>query len=390
MFWKHSAALLGAAVLMLGLTPGAKAAEVDCDAVYCFSEQDFKEDFEEEITGICITGLPEKTLGTVSLGNRVLRAGDILTAQQLADVTFTPNRRKEDAVAVMTYLPIFEGHVETASAMTLSIRGKENKAPAASDSAGETYQNLPLEGKLTVKDPEGEGLTFALTRKPRRGEVVIHEDGSFTYTPKKNKVGVDSFTYTAVDPAGNSSREATVTITILKPGDTAQYTDTIGKSCRFAAEWMKNTGIFVGETVNGNPSFHPERPVHRGQFVAMLVNALEIPVEEEATFTGYTDEIPTWLQPYLAAAVRAGLTAGLPLSETFGPEDTVTGAEAAVMLQNALDLGTVELPVMGTDAPDWAETAIQVLSGQGITLTDAPLTRGDAAEVLYQASKLVK
>lgn len=385
MFWKRSAALIGAAVLMLSCGPEVLAAEVDCDTVYCFSEQDF----EEEITGICITGLPEKALGTVMLGKRVLKAGDILTVQQLADVTFTPNRRKEDAVAVMTYLPIFESHVETASAMTLSIRGKENKAPAASDSAGETYQNLPLEGKLTVKDPEGEGLTFALTRNPRRGEVVIHEDGSFTYTPKKNKVGVDSFVYTAVDPAGNSSREATVTITILKPGDLAQYTDTLGQSCRFAAEWMKNTGIFVGETVNGNPSFNPERPVSRGQFVAMLVNALEIPVEEEAVFSGYTDEIPVWLQPYLAAAVRAGLTAGLPLTETFGPEEIITGAEAAVMIQNALDLGAVELPVMAVEGPDWAESAIQVLAGHGIALTEDTLTRADVAEVLYQASKLV-
>jgi len=386
MFWKRWAAALGAAVVVFGCAGQALAAEVDCDAVYCFSETDF----EEEITGICITGLPEKTLGTVMLGTRVLRAGDILTAEQLENVTFTPSRRQADAVAVMTYLPIYEDHVETASAMTLSIRGKENKAPAASDSAGETYQNLPLEGKLTVRDPEGETLTFTLARKPRRGEVELHEDGSFTYTPRKNKVGVDSFTYTAVDPAGNTSREATVTITILKPGDVAQYTDTIGRSCRFAAEWMKNTGIFVGETLDGNPSFGPDKPVSRGQFVAMLVNALEIPVEKEATFSGYTDEIPVWLQPYLAAAVRAGLTAGLPLTETFGPEETVKGSEAAVMLQNALDLGAVELPAMGTDAPGWAASALQVLSGHGIILTDDALTRADAAEALYQAAKLEK
>lgn len=386
MFWKRTAAMMGVAVLVFACAGEALAAEVDCDAVYCFSGSDF----EEAVTGICITALPEKTLGTVMLGTRVLRAGDILTAEQLENVTFTPSRRESDAVAVMTYLPIFEGRVEGASAMTLSIRGRENKAPAASDSAGETYQNLPLEGRLTVRDPEGETLTFALTREPRRGQVEIHEDGSFTYTPKKNKVGVDSFTYTAVDPAGNTSREATVTVTILKPGDAAQYTDTLGKSCRFAAEWMKNTGIFVGETLDGNPSFGPDKPVSRGQFVAMLVNALEIPVEKEATFSGYTDEIPTWLQPYLAAAVRAGLTAGLPLTETFGPEETVTGAEAAVMLQNALDLGAVELPVMAGDAPDWARNAVQILSGHGITLNEGELTRADVAEVLYQATKLIR
>ena len=124
--------------------------------------------------------------------------------------------------------------------------------------------------------------------------------------------------------------------------------------------------------------------------MAMLVNALEIPVEEEAVFSGYTDEIPVWLLPYLAAAVRAGLTAGLPLTETFGPEEIITGAEAAVMIQNALDLGAVELPVMAVEGPDWAETAIQVLSSQGITLTGDALTRADAAEVLYQAAKLAE
>ena len=37
-------------------------------------------------------------------------------------------------------------------------------------------------------------------------------------------MGVDSFVYTAADPAGKTSREATVTITILKPTEAAQYT----------------------------------------------------------------------------------------------------------------------------------------------------------------------
>ena len=112
--------------------------------------------------------------------------------------------------------------------MTIGIRGKENKAPTAEDSALETYKNLENTGKLKVSDPEGEQLTYTLVRQPKRGTVTISEDGSFTYTPKKNKVGVDSFTYTAADPAGNVSREATVTVTILKPSDTTQYTDTLG------------------------------------------------------------------------------------------------------------------------------------------------------------------
>lgn len=128
----------------------------------------------------------------------------------------------------------------------------------------------------------------------------------------------------------------------------------------------------------------------RGQFAAMLVNALELPVEEDATFTGYTDEIPDWLKPYLAAAVRAGITARLPQGDVFLPDQAITGGEAAVMLQNALDLTLPEQPVMADtcDLPDYAASAIQVLSGHGITLHDDTITRGEAAEILYQASKL--
>ena len=371
-------------LLMLACPGKAAAAEVDCDSVYCFTETDFS---EEKLEGICITGIPDR--GALLLGSRQLQPGDILTADQLARMTFSPIRSSQDASARITYLPIFSDHVAPADTMTLSIRGKEDKAPAASDSAGETYKNLPMEGNLTVKDPEGQSLTYTLTRSPRRGGVTIREDGSFTYTPKKNKVGVDSFVFTATDPAGNVSREATVTITILKPADAAQYTDTLGTDCRFAAEWMKNTGIFVGETVDGNACFGPEKTVTRGQFTAMLVNALEIPVDMEATFTGYTDQIPQWLKPYLAAAVRAGITAGLPDPETFRPEQAITGGEAAVMLHNALDLAMTELPVMAAqDSPDWATEALQVLSGHGITLGRETLTRGEAANALYRAAKL--
>ena len=196
-----------------------EAAEVDCDATYCFTPADFSQ--EEGLRGICITQLPDANAGTVMLGNRVIRSGDILTAEQLATLTFAPLRTQQDQDAVVTYLPIFSNRVVPSTTMTIAIRGKEDKSPVAEDFAIETYietyKNLPNQGTLKVSDPEGQALTFTLMRQPKRGEVTLNPDGSFTYTPKKNKVGIDSFTYTATDPAGNVSREATVTVQILKP-----------------------------------------------------------------------------------------------------------------------------------------------------------------------------
>lgn len=357
--------------LWLVLPLGANGAEISSGDEYCFSLEDFASE-EKELKGICVTEVPEKT-GMVLLGSRVIRPGDTLSADRLAELTFAPADTETDADAQVGYLPIYSGEVGPETTLTLAIRGKENKAPVAEDSALETYKNLENTGKLKVKDPEGEPMTFTVVRQPKRGTVTIAEDGSFTYTPKKNKVGIDSFTYTAKDAAGKVSREATVTITILKPTDSTKYTDTTGKSCCFAAEWMKNTGIFTGESVAGSACFSPEKTVTRGEFVTMLVKALNIPVEEDISYTGYTDA-PDWLRPYLAAAARAGLTRGMPEGDAFGADESMAPEDAAALLCAALDLTGQE-----GDAAALEEAGIPAPEGEA-------LNRAQTAELLYRLS----
>ena len=383
--------LILALTLALGLGIGAAATEVDCDSVYCFNGQEFSAE-EEPLAGICITGLPSSSSGTVLLGIRVIRAGDILTADQIKSMTFNPLRTEEDAQAVISYLPIYADRVEKTATMTICIRGKEDKAPLAEDLAIETYKNLPNDGVLKATDPEGEDLTFTIIRGPKRGSVEVKEDGTFVYTPKKNKVGIDSFTYTATDPAGNVSRVATVTVQILKPTDSKQYTDTVGHADRFEAEWLRNSGLFVGEQVGGNACFYPEKEVSRGEFLAMVVKVLDIPLEG-ADESQMPADAPQWLKPYLAAAQRSGLLTDLETAADY--QEGITGAEVAVILQNALDL-TVSSDVLaaqqtadGEDVPTWAAASLTVMEQNGVALqANAPLTRADAACVLYQVSKL--
>ena len=391
MFHKRIVWLLTAIACTLCLLGGAaSAAEVESGAVYCFQTEDFSE--SEELVGICITQLPDVTAGTVMLGGRVLRPGDILTAEQLEKMTFSPLDTQVDAQAVMSYLPIYENRVEKSATVAVSIRGKEDKAPVAVDSALETYKNLPNTGALKVSDPEGKQLTYTVTRQPKRGTLTVAEDGSFVYTPKKNKVGVDSFTYTATDPAGNVSREATVTITVLKPGDAAQYTDTVGSDCRFEAEWLKNTGLFVGETLGGQLCFQEEKPVSQEEFLVMMVKALGIPLEETANYTGYPEDVPQWLRPYLAAALRSGLTAGVPVEDSQTLGQSITGGAAAVMLQNALDLAVMTVVDESQEnVPQWAAVAVAALQDNGVPVNAGEtLTRGEVAKLLYQISQLAE
>ena len=373
--------LLAVALLVMP----AAAAEVASGEVYCFSPGDFS---EEELAGICVAGVPEN--GTVQLGDRVIRPGDLLTAEQIGAMTFAPHATETDRSGVLTYLGVYADRVEPAKGLTISVLGRQDQAPVAEDSAMETYKNLPNEDRLKVHDPEGQPLTYTITRQPRRGTVTVAEDGSFVYEPKKNKVGVDSFAYTAQDPAGNVSREATVIVTILKPSQAQQYTDTLGDSCRFAAEWMKNTGIFTAEQVSGVNRFQPEKTVSRGEFLTMLVSALELEVNEEAVTTATADAAP-WLRPYLAAALRCGLTAGLPDGTVSDAEGAITGAEAAVMIHNALDLAVSLQGEAGEDVPAWAADAVTTLAENGVDLdAAAPLTRADAARSLYRTVRLAQ
>ena len=365
----------------------AFAQETESDQVYCFTTQDFST--QEGLQGICLTELPDPAVGTMMLGNRVLMEGDILSASQVAEMTFLPIQTREDVQAVVEFLPIYENRVETASTMALTVLGKEDKSPVAEDLAIETYKNLPREEKLKASDPEGKTLTYSLLRKPKRGSVTIGEDGTFVYTPKKNKVGVDSFTYTATDPAGNVSREATVVIQVLKPSDSKRYSDTEGQDCQFQAEWMRSTGIFTAESIGDELRFQPDKAVTQGEFIAMLVKTLDL--KEEAIST-LPENTPQWLRPYLGAALRSGLVSQWPQEESGNFEAPVTGAQAAVAVQSALSLQVTDEAIATfsqEEAPQWAVEALAVMGEQGILLgADTPLTRGQCAKLLYAVSRL--
>ena len=127
MFRKRIVCLAAVLSLLCCAVP-AWAAEVDSDTVYCFTSEDFSG--EEPLVGICITEIPNAETGAVLLGQRVLQPGDILTAEQLAQMTFAPVRTETDGDAVLTYLPIYENRVEQTAVLTIGIRGKERGTPA--------------------------------------------------------------------------------------------------------------------------------------------------------------------------------------------------------------------------------------------------------------------
>jgi len=108
------------------------------------------------------------------------------------------------------------GTQESAAAtVTLTVMAT---APAA---VGESY-SLAENTILTVaapgvlgndSDPGGKPLSAVLLGAPQNGTAVLQANGGFTYTPRTNFYGADSFTYQASNGA-SSSAPATVSLTV--------------------------------------------------------------------------------------------------------------------------------------------------------------------------------
>lgn len=365
-------AVLACALVCALLPLQSQAVEVTAGESYRFIASDFTQE-PNQLYGLFITGVPDPSQGTVMLADRQICPGDALTAQQIDHLWFCPAPSSVDSAAQIQYLPVFSRRVDPQAILSISIRGRQDQPPTAEDSELETYRDLPNGASLKAHDPEGKPLTFTLVRHPKRGTVEFKEDGTFVYTPDHGKVGQDSFVYTAADPAGNRSREATVSLRILKPTDQPAYVDTAGLPCRFAAEWLKHTGVFCGENMGGQSCFQPHKPVSQGQFLAMLMETLDLPVERESG-EPIPEGMPVWLRPYLYAARRSGLIRELAGSDPagFSPEMPISRAEAARMASLALRIA------VPTAADPWGTPQL--------SQPKKTLTRADAALGLYHVS----
>ena len=111
----------------------------------------------------------------------------------------------------------------------------------------------------------------------------------------------------------------------------------------------------------------------------------------EVSATGFADDnqIPAWAKGYVSAALMSGTIQGTPEDGQicFSPAQTVTRAEAAVILDRLLQPEEAAADVFAPEAvPAWASQpaanlrAASVLTSAGDL--DAALTRGDAAQLL--------
>lgn len=344
-----------------------------------FSDQDFSVQNGDgiKLTSITITALPDPGAGTLTLGGQPLAADSVVEASALAGLRFQSLSQPSVTTTTFSFLPAFDdgAQAQQPTTVTLYLLTAANEAPIARNMDLSTYKNVAITGYFDAVDSEGDTLTFQLMDTPARGAVTLAEDGSakFVYTPYENKTGKDSFTYVAIDSAGNTSSKAKVTIQINKPDTKVTYADMEGDPAHKASIRLAEEGIFVGSYLNGEYFFDPDRPVTRAEFLTMAMATVGMAPLEDVTTTGFTDDavIPTWAKGAVSAAVMAGVIQGSrddSGAPVFDASENITQGEATVMLDQLLNLSDVPLEVFSAQGSDahWAGQAAANLAASGV------------------------
>ncbi|RJE91336.1 hypothetical protein D3P07_04610 [Paenibacillus sp. 1011MAR3C5] len=166
-----------------------------------------------------------------------------------------------------------------------------------------------------------------------------------------------------------------------------------------AGHWAENQikQAVALELVDGYPdqTFRPNQSVTRAEFVVMLVKLLQ--PKWTGTTHEFTDQasIGTWAERATAQALELGWVQGYD-DGTFRPNQSITRAEAAVILARALGIGKDSAEITGfsddSSIPSWAKAAVEALRlegkiggrGANLYMPQANITRSESIALLMR------
>ena len=163
----------------------------------------------------------------------------------------------------------------------------------------------------------------------------------------------------------------------------ASYADVTSEDNVEAIDVLQTVKIMVGDE---NGDFNPDQNVTRNEMAVIMSNLMEYNVASYKNTSPFTD-VPAWAEPYVAACWTNGITAGY--SDTiYGGSDTVTTAQAALMLMKALGYFQYA-SAFGSDwqlATTRQGNAIDLFVGVDSGVTQA-MTRNDVAQLVLNTLK---
>jgi len=172
-----------------------------------------------------------------------------------------------------------------------------------------------------------------------------------------------------------------------KPVDAAFF-DIIHHPAKEEITYLAEKGLVKGLTAT---AFGPDVSLTRAQYVTLLARAFqwELPAAPKLTFK---DKVPAYAQGAVQVALAKGLVKGYP-DKTFRPDQPVTRAEAAVILDRVLKQKAKPAKVLADQKawPNWAAASIANMVGLGLIdpagskfEPNKPTTRAVCAVALYR------
>ena len=170
---------------------------------------------------------------------------------------------------------------------------------------------------------------------------------------------------------------------LMVVGTGAAYDDVSSKQNQEAIEVLQEVGVMTGDE-NGN--FNPDALVTRNEMAVVMSNLMDYRVANYKGTSPFTD-VPAWAEPYVAACYTNGITSGVSAT-TYGGDQSVTTAQAALMLMKALGYFQFQSDFEN----DWQFSTIKQANKIDLFIdvesgVIEPMTRNDLAQLVLNTLK---
>lgn len=284
------------------------------------------------------------------------------------------------------------GAIGEKDTLQLSVVSKDQLQNAASlNVLGQAVQ-ISRTGGRTLNEQAALSLQYDASNLPQGTQPAIY----YYNEARQSWVFVGGKTNAAGSVTTNVNHLGTFVVSSYVP---ANLSDLNGHWASDYADRLIGMDVIQGYT---DGTFQPSKKITRAEFVTLISKALALKsVQSDTTFADQSN-LPDWAKSDIAAAVQAGIVKGYE-DNTFKPNQTITRAEMAVMMANALKLSTdAQSGASGdtvkpsftdaTQTPSWAQealnTAVQAKIVNGYTDNTVRAgnmtTRAEAAAMIYK------
>lgn len=376
-----------------------------------FTAEDIKRAMNlSELNYITIRSLPAPGEGTLFVGSVGAAEGQVISAGSLSLLSFAAADGTKPSEAAMKISVNGSDYTVTCR---LCMLDRLNYTPTVALAPAislqiETYKDLPTAGTVSAYDPEGDEITYEITRYASHGRISLTDrhTGAYVYTPDPGFTGQDSFDYVVRDRYGNYSTSATVSIQVSPRPATVTYADIDGEGNAASILTVSEWGLMNGTRVGSETYFKPAAAVSRLEFLVTAMEAAGITAKTVAASTlptfADTESIPTAMRPYVGYAVEKGYIGGKTVDGKlcFRPDEGITRAEAAVVLSNIIGYAVEDTVTAFADEaslPVWSGEALTSLRALGVlqcpdgnARAGETMTRGNTAEWLCRTVRLME